>query len=54
MIKPIAYMLMVGFTLSAGLWLADSATTVVDRINARTVANCDSLNAVTPGSCVMR
>lgn len=54
MIKPVAYLIMVGFTLSAGLWLADSTTKVVDTLNARTAQHCASLNAVTPGSCVLR
>jgi hypothetical protein len=53
MTRLVAYLVITGFTVSAGLWLAESTSKAVKNLNAITAAKCERLNAITAGSCVM-
>jgi hypothetical protein len=51
--RLVAYLVITGFTISAGLWLVESTTKAVKTLNSITAAKCERLNAISAGSCVM-
>ncbi len=53
MIRIAAYLLISAVTLGVALSAVNSTNQMVKVLNQRQAAQCDSLNAVTPGSCVM-
>ena len=53
MTRLLAYLLISGITLGVSLSAVNSTNQMIKVLNQRQTAQCDSLNAVTPGSCVM-